>query len=204
MRPAVRRLESSTVQTLPPPPPADADAPPGPPGPPGPHRAPRAGDLTIGWRILTGIGWIGIVAVFAATWNVSRQLGLSTWWLGPVADQRPPYVMMLPFVAPAVVLTMVVNRVRYVPWIGLLGAAATAAVGLGDLGRVRGIGVVELIAAAAGLLVSTASFSGMYRTDDGTADAGTADAGTADADTGDGSAVDDVVGVVPAAGPAPG
>jgi hypothetical protein len=200
----VRRVESYTVQTLPPPPSADADAL---PGPPEPHRAPRAGELTIGWRILTGIGWIGIVAVFATTWNVSRQLGLSTWWLGPVSDQRPPYMTMLPFVAPAVVLTMVVNRVRYVPWIGLLGAVATAAVGVGDLGRVRGIGVVELIAAAAGLLVSIASFSGMYRTDDWAADFGTVNE-IGDVDTvneiGDGSALDDVVGVVPAGEAAPG
>ncbi|HEX4981484.1 MAG TPA: hypothetical protein VFV63_07300 [Ilumatobacteraceae bacterium] len=184
------------METLPPPPSPDADASPGPPV--RPYRAPRAGELTTGWRILTGIGWIGIAAVLAATWNVSRQLGLSTWWLGPVYDQRPPYVTMLPFVAPAVVLTLVVNRVRHVPWIGLLGAAAIAAVGLGDLGRVRGIGVVELIAAAAALLVSIASFSGMYRSDDGNDDAGTVD------EIGEGSADDDVVAVVPAGEPAPG
>jgi hypothetical protein len=193
------------VETLPPPPPppppVDADASQGPSA--RPYRAPRAGELTTGWRIVVGIGWIGIVAVLAATWNVSRQLGLSTWWLGPVHDQRPPYVLMLPFVAPAVVLTMVVNRVRYAPWIGLLGAAATAAVGLGDLGRVRGIGVVELIAAAAALLVSIASFSGMYRSDDGNNDDGNDDAGTVD-EIGDGSVVDDVVAVVPAGEPAPG
>jgi hypothetical protein len=60
-------------------------------------------------------------------------------------------------------LTAVGNRVRYVPWIGVLCAIATAAIGFGDLGRVRGLGVVELIAAAAALLVSIASFSGMYR-----------------------------------------
>jgi hypothetical protein len=119
--------------------------------------------LTTAWRVLTGVGWVGIVIVFAATWNASRQLGLPTWWLGPVDHQRPPYVIMLPFVAPLVVITAVGNRVRYVPWIGVLGAAATAGIGLGDLGRVRGLGVVELIAAAAALLVSVASLTGMYR-----------------------------------------
>jgi hypothetical protein len=149
------------VETLPPPPSPGADVTPVLPARP-PH-VPRAGDLTTGWRITTGIGWIGVVAVLAATWNASRQLGLSTWWLGPVHDQRPPYVMLLPFVAPAVMLTVVGNRVRYAPWIGIAGAVATAAVGLGDLGRVRGLGLVELMAATAGLLVSIASFSGMYR-----------------------------------------
>jgi hypothetical protein len=169
MRLTMRRVESTAVETLPPPSPdADVPAVPSdpavtPPLPEGPHRVPRAGDLTTSWRILTGVGWIAIVMVLAATWNASRQLGLPTWWLGPVDHQRPAYIILLPFVAPAVMLTAVGNRVRYVPWIGVLCAIATAAIGFGDLGRVRGLGVVELIAAAAALLVSIASFSGMYR-----------------------------------------
>jgi hypothetical protein len=200
------------VETLPPPPPepadADADAPAA--RPERPHHVTRAGELTVGWRILTGIGWMGIVAVFAATWNVSRQLGLSTWWLGPVDNQRPEYVMMLPFVAPAVVLSGAANRVRYVPWIGVLGAAGTAAVGLGDLGKVTGIGVVELMAAAAALLISIASFSGMYRRADGSVDdESTSESESAEGDLDDestdhDSSADDAHAPLPAAEPAPG
>ncbi len=104
------------------------------------------------------------MAVLAAAWNVSRQLGLSTWWLGPADDQRAPYIVLLPFIAPMVMLVVIGSRIRYIPWIGVVGAVATAAVGIGDLGRVVGVGVVELLAAASGLLVSIASFSGMYRT----------------------------------------
>ena len=202
MRSTVRRIESSAVETLPPPPPP----PPPPPAEPeaalGPfervHHIPRPGDLTTGWLILTGIGWLGVVVVLAAAWNVSRQLGLSTWWLGPVQDQRPLYVMLLPFVAPAVVITAAGNRIRYLPWIGVLGAAAMAAVGAGDVGRVRGIGIVELLAAAAALLVSIASFSGMYRSVDGTVGDATAD------DTVATGGSDDVGSVLPAGEPAPG
>ena len=91
MRSTVRRVESTAVETLPPPSPdAELPAMPAPPPVPVPtppvrhHHVPRAGELTTAWRILTGIGWIGIVVVLAATWNVSRQLGLPTWWLGPV------------------------------------------------------------------------------------------------------------------------
>jgi hypothetical protein len=160
----VRRIESSAVETLPPP---SADARVSPPPPEPPHHGVRAGDLTTGWRIVTGVGWIAIVAVLAAAWSASRQLGLSTWWLGPASDQHPPYIVLLPFVAPAVMLAAVGNRTRFIPWIGVLGALATAAVGLGDLGRVQGLGLVELMAAAAGLLISIASFSGMYRAADG-------------------------------------
>jgi len=202
MRSTVRRIESSAVETLPPPPPP----PPPPPAEPeaalGPfervHHIPRPGDLTTGWLILTGIGWLGVVVVLAAAWNVSRQLGLSTWWLGPVQDQRPLYVMLLPFVAPAVLITAAGNRVRYLPWIGVLGAAAMAAVGVGDLGRVLGIGIVELIAAAAALLVSIASFSGMYRSVDGAVGDATADGTVATGGS------DDVGNVLPAGEPAPG
>lgn len=157
----MRRLESSEVDT-PPPPPPDAHIPLAPAERP-PHL-PRAGDLTRGWRIVTALGWILIVAVLAAAWNVSRQLGLSTWWLGPVDGARPSYVTVLPFIGPSTVIVLAGNRARYVPWVGLLAAAATAAVGLGDLARIRGVALVELLAAAAGLLVSLASFSGMYRT----------------------------------------
>jgi hypothetical protein len=124
---------------------------------------------------------MGIVLVFAATWNASRQLGLPTWWLGPVDHQRPLYVILLPFIAPLVIIAAVGNRVRYVPWVGVLGAVATAGVGLGDLGRVRGLGVVELIAAAAALLVSVASLSGMYRRAD-VSDADAIDASHDDAE----------------------
>jgi hypothetical protein len=204
MRSTVRRIESTAVETLPPPPPtppAEPDA--SVRAPERIHHIPRPGDLTTGWLILTGIGWMGVVVVLASAWSVSRQLGLSTWWLGPIQHQRPLYVMLLPFVAPAVVITAAGNRVRYVPWIGVLGAAATAAVGVGDLGRVVGIGVVELIAAAAALLISIASFSRMFRA------VGSTD-GPVD-DNADGSAVTDgsdrddgVDSVLPAGEPAPG
>ena len=173
MRWTMRRVESTAVETLPPPSPDAAvpAVPSDPTGPPPPpptlerrHHVPRPGDLTTAWRILTAIGWLGIVIILAATWNASRQLGLPTWWLGPLDHQRPVYIILLPFVAPAVDAHGGRQPGRATSrWIGVLGAIATAVVGLGDLGRVHGLGVVELIAAGAALLLSIASFSGMYR-----------------------------------------
>jgi hypothetical protein len=49
------------------------------------------------------------------------------------------------------------------PWYGLAASAVTAAVGLGDLGRVVRIGLVELAMAAATALFSVASLAGRYR-----------------------------------------
>ena len=58
------RLESSAVETLPPPSP-DADTALSPPEQVTTHL-PRAGELTMGWRVVTGLGWVLIVAVLAA------------------------------------------------------------------------------------------------------------------------------------------
>lgn len=110
-----------------------------------------------------GLGWLAAALALAAVWSASRQIGLSTWWLGPPARPRPVFVNVVPFVAPLALVVAAVNRVRYLPWLGVAGAVAIAAVGLGDLGRVRGLGIAELVIAGAAALVSLASLAGMYR-----------------------------------------
>jgi hypothetical protein len=72
---------------------------------------------------------------------------------------------MLPFLAPTLMAAATLNRTRYVPLLGLGAAAVTAAVGVADLGRVRGLGVVEILVAVAAAAVSVAALSGMYRAD---------------------------------------
>jgi hypothetical protein len=131
-----------------------------------PHHV-RAGELTAGWSVIFGLSWLAVGVAMAAVWNVSRQLGLSTWWLGPRSQPRPVLVMMLPFVAPTLLAAAAFRRVRYLPHFGLAGAGATAAIAVGDLGRVRGIGLVELFIAAAAAAVSLAAFTGMYRSVEG-------------------------------------
>ncbi len=128
-----------------------------------PGRSPRPGQLTRGWSIAFGLGWLAVAVALAGVWSASRQLGLSTWWLGPSAAPRPFVVNVLPFVAPILLIAATLDRRRHLPWWGLLGAAAIAAVGVADLGRVRGFGVVELVIAGAAAAVSVAAASGMYR-----------------------------------------
>jgi hypothetical protein len=109
------------------------------------------------------VTWVLVFVAFTAVWKVSRELGLSTWWLGPVGQPRPLPVNLLPFVAPAAMVVAALNNARRLPWAGLAASAACAAVGLGDLGRVPRLALVELAIAAAGAAVSVASFSGTYR-----------------------------------------
>jgi hypothetical protein len=109
--------------------------------------------------------WAGIVLGFAAVWNSSVKVGLSAWWLGPRSAPRLILISLIPFVLPVAVVSAAIARMRYLPFLGIVASAATAAVAAGDLGRVPGIAAIEFALAAAGLAVSVAALSGMYRAD---------------------------------------
>jgi hypothetical protein len=119
--------------------------------------------LTGGWRIVTAVTWGLVFIAFAAVWKVSRELGLSTWWLGPIGEPQPVFVLLLPFVAPVAMVVATLNQTRWLPIAGLVASAVTAAVGLGDLDRVLRLAIVELAMAGAAAAVSIASFAGLYR-----------------------------------------
>ena len=96
-------------------------------------------------------------------WKTSRELGLNTWWLGPLGDPQPAFVTMLPFVAPLVMVLFTVNNSRRLPWLGLAAAAVLGAIAGFDLVKVPRLGLVELAIAAAGALLAVASLAGRYR-----------------------------------------
>ena len=100
---------------------------------------------------------------FASVWNASAQLGLSTWWLGPRADPQPRYIQFAPFVAPLLMLLATINQVRRLGWWGLAASIAIAGFGLGDLGRVTSLAIIELTIAGAASVASIASLTGTYR-----------------------------------------
>ena len=151
--------EPARVTAAPPPPPPPV------PSPPAHHAAPvaRAGQLTVGWRAATAIVWGFVLVGFVAVWKTSRELGLNTWWLGPWGEPQPPYVTMLPFVAPITMIVLAVNGNRRLPQIGLVAAGVTALFGLFDIARVPRLAAVELAIAGAGALTAAAVFGGRYR-----------------------------------------
>ena len=128
------------------------------------ESAPQAGQLTNGWRFVTGLGWALVIVAYTAVWKTSRELGLNTWWLGPLGDPQPAYVTMLPFVAPLVMVLFTVNNSRLLPWLGLAAAAVLGAIAAFDLANVPRLGIIELAIAAAGALIAVAGFAGRYRT----------------------------------------
>ncbi|MGA0322023.1 MAG: hypothetical protein ACO3M1_04490, partial [Ilumatobacteraceae bacterium] len=70
--------------------------------PPAPPRG--GGEMSGGWKATVTLTWIGVVIGLASVWAVSRQVGLSTWWLGPPANGRHPVINLVPFVAPSLAL----------------------------------------------------------------------------------------------------
>jgi hypothetical protein len=126
---------------------------------------PQVGELSPGWRIATFGIWLAVILAFAAIWNTSVQLGLSTWWLGPRADPQPRPIRLSPFIGPALMLLGTINQVKWLAWFGLAASGVLAGYGIADLGRVSSIAAVELIVAGLAAIASLASLSGTYRSD---------------------------------------
>ncbi len=103
-----------------------------------------------------------MIVAFIGVWNTSRQLGVALWWLGPDGEPQPVFITLLPFLAPLVMIVLVLNNVRHLPWFGLAAAAVTSVFGIVDLGYVRRLGLVEVLIAAAGAAVAGAGFGSTY------------------------------------------
>jgi hypothetical protein len=130
-----------------------------------PARTPRAGELSAGWRVVTGVTWVLVVVALGSVWKTSDQLGLSTWWLGPRGRPNSLVVQLLPFVPAVLMVLAALNHVKYLPWFGLGASALVIVTGLFDLDRVVGLGIVEIAIGVAAAIVSLVSLTGMYRVD---------------------------------------
>jgi hypothetical protein len=111
------------------------------------------------------VTWIGVVLAFATVWNVSVQLGLSTWWLGPRGQPQPRLVQLTPFFGPLLMILGTINQVRWLGWFGLLASTVLAGYGVVDIMRIGALGALELLIALAAAAVSIASLTGTYRQD---------------------------------------
>lgn len=126
-------------------------------------RPPRAGELTPAWRGALVVTWaLGLLA-FLAVWKVSEELGLATWWLGPLSQPQPVIVRLVPTIVCIVFGAWCTLPVRRVPVIAVAGAIVLGAISIPDFSRAVGIATIELTIAGAVALVALAAFSGIYR-----------------------------------------
>jgi len=157
---APAQAETMLTSALPPPVPDQRpafDA----PSPTDPDK--RAGQLSPAWRMVFGFGWAAVILGYAAVWETSRVIGLSTWWLGADAEPRLLLVQLLPFYGPILVAIAAAANWRYAPYLGMAVAAFGALIAAADMDRVRWLAVVEFVLAGAAMCISVASLAGMYR-----------------------------------------
>lgn len=135
---------------------------------PAPEMAPRLvpaplrpGQLTVAWRNLFLVGWVAVLLGFAAVAKTSRTLGLSTWWLGASAQPQIILIQMLPFVPGVLLVIGAARNSRFLPFTGIIGAIALAAIATADIGRFDRLALVQFVIAGGGLAVSIASLAGM-------------------------------------------
>jgi hypothetical protein len=126
----------------------------------------RPGTLTAAWRVALVVTWALVVFAYASVWNVSVQLGIGTWWLGPRPDPQPLVVQMIPFLVAITFGILSTANIRRVPVINVLGAVLLGAIAIPDFSRSVGIATIELVIAVAVLLVALGSFSGVAKTVD--------------------------------------
>jgi len=124
---------------------------------------PRPGQLTARWSSYFWIGWLLVVGSLVAVWYSSRTTGLSTWWLGAPAEPRLILVNLFPFSVPLALCLGGLSGARRLPWYGIGGAVFLAVIAAFDIRRVPGYAAIEFLCAGAGLLISLASFAGMFR-----------------------------------------
>jgi len=129
--------------------------------PPAPPRG--GGEMSGGWKATVTLTWIGVVIGLASVWAVSRQVGLSTWWLGPPANGRHLVINLVPFVTPFFALILAIGGSLRTWKVGVLAGAVIVLIGAVDLGRVTRLGVVEIVLGLAGAGSSIASWVGTPR-----------------------------------------
>jgi hypothetical protein len=126
----------------------------------------RPGTLVAAWRVALVVTWALVVFAYASVWNVSVQLGLGTWWLGPRPNPQPLVVQMIPFLLAITFGVLSTTNIRRLPIINMLGAVLLGAIAIPDFSRSVGIATIELVIAFAVLLVAVGSFSGVVKTVD--------------------------------------
>lgn len=112
---------------------------------------------------MTVVAWVGVFVAYMAVWKTSVELGIATWWLGPRSNPQPIVVRLVPFAVTAVFGILASYNVPRLPIIGVVGSAVLAAIAVPDLSRSTGLATIEFVIAGAVLLVSVASFTGVYR-----------------------------------------
>ncbi|MFM8956956.1 MAG: hypothetical protein ACKOJH_05875 [Actinomycetota bacterium] len=116
-----------------------------------------AGNRT--WRRLASISWVGIAVCQVAVAVTSRNIGKSTWWLGPESNPRFPLVWAVPFLITVAAFVATQRPRKYTIVVHLVCVALLAAVATGDVANSPGVAALQYVVAGVALLVSFVSLA---------------------------------------------
>jgi hypothetical protein len=90
-------------------------------------------------------------------------VGKPTWWLASQTNGPFSILLIVPFLAPAVVIVTVLRASRFAALAGLIATAILAATSIVDISRSPGIALGEAVLAGCTALTTIAAIAGRRR-----------------------------------------
>jgi hypothetical protein len=111
---------------------------------------------TDGWRTVSFITWIGVLASVLAVAISSRTIGRPIWWLGPSSNPAPIFYLLIPIAIVGTPLFVTMRHPERIVRVGLMGSFALLISAMPDLGSNSAIAVAILTIGLAAMASSIA------------------------------------------------
>jgi hypothetical protein len=109
-----------------------------------------------GWRMVSFLTWIGVLASVLAVTISSRTIGRSIWWLGPSSNPAPVFFLLIPILIIGTPIFVTLMRPQRMVRVGLVGSIALLVSALPDVGSNSAIALAVLVIGLAALASSIA------------------------------------------------
>ena len=104
-----------------------------------------------GWRMVSFLTWIGVLASVLAVTISSRTIGRSIWWLGPSSNPAPVFFLLIPVLIVGTPLVVTLTRPQRMVRVGLVGSIALLVSALPDVGSNSAIALAIFVSGLAAL-----------------------------------------------------
>ncbi|MEY4896226.1 MAG: hypothetical protein RI890_1025 [Actinomycetota bacterium] len=129
--------------------------------PPSETQSLRSGSLTKPWAVAVVVTHLLIAGSLVVLAISAQTVGKPTWWLQ--FSGALSILVVVPFLAPAVVVLVTVRASQLSPIAGLLATAILAATSIFDISRSPGIALGEAVLAGCTALTTIAATAGRRR-----------------------------------------
>ncbi len=131
--------------------------------PPSQNQTLLAGSLTRSWTIAVIATHLLITGSLIALAISAYTVGKPTWWLASQTNGPFSILLIVPFLAPAVVTVTVLRASRFAALAGLIATAIFAVTSIVDISRSPGVALGEAILAGCTALTTIAAIAGRRR-----------------------------------------